>query len=63
MALGSKFGVAPEHQLVRKCDYEGVSLLCNLEGWKISPEDVQQYSSFLPPVAIVARSGGRPVGK
>ena len=62
MALGSKSGDAIEYDLVRKYDYEGISLLCKLKGWKISPEDVQEYSSFLPPAAVVARSGGRPVG-
>ena len=62
MALGSKSGDAIEYDLVRKCDYEGISLLCKLKGWKISPEDVQEYSSFLPPAAVVVRSGDRPVG-
>ena len=62
MALRSKFDDVIAYDLVRKCDYEGISLLCKLKGWKISPEDVQDYSSFLPAAAVVARSGGRPVG-
>ena len=62
MALGSKSGVVPEYDFVRECDHKGISLLCKLNGWKILPEDVQQYSSSLPPAAVVARSSGRPVG-